>query len=154
MVQDELRKQTLEAMNLFLLAEKYWANELANKAIDKVQDMHSRRGCTFNAKFMKRIFEITHKYSKFRMYSVATVCWLLSLPVKDENQISGYLELFPGIPGLGADFAKFQRKFGARLYGKSGAKLFDPRIRSEEGLGLCYSHTHAEGKVCHLKKAK
>lgn len=141
---------------LVFLAEKLCMNELANMAMDQIQDIqYKTEKTTHNTKF-EDIYSRTCTSSKLRLYVTAMVVYntrtaSATLSEKEKEEMEAYAEVVKQIPDFASDLVKFEWRYNYRF---EDGVVADAQVRdSETGFGRCFLHTHAEGETCHLDKA-
>ncbi|KAE9381259.1 hypothetical protein N431DRAFT_3095 [Stipitochalara longipes BDJ] len=133
---------------LFILAEKYCMNELANMVMDAIQDFAEKYRFTPSASNTRFVYNNTHESSKLRLYCVlAHLARFATKPYQEEKALE--------IADFAGSFGCFARDF-VQLQWKHQTGLRKPTINAqvrndEDGFGRCVFHTHAEGEVCHLE---
>jgi hypothetical protein len=140
----ELEKALLD---IFIFAEKYCMEVLANRVMDLLQDIHLGDNTIPYYVHVKLVFSSCHEKSKLRLYLAATSCYLFSFPRvgTDVENARSYSKLPREVPDYGADITEIQYELGFMI--KERARV-DPRNRAAKpGIGQCYFHTHSEEEV-------
>jgi hypothetical protein len=65
-------RYTEEVSKLFYLAEKFCINDLANRVMDQVQDVHASRERIPGPDDVENVYKNTHETSKLRRYCTMT----------------------------------------------------------------------------------
>jgi hypothetical protein len=135
---------------LFLMAERFCLETLANKVMDAIQDVQLKQGIIFGRKILRCIYGRTREDSKLRSY--AAICIVRNLMViggeNNEKSRKTLSEFAAATPDFASDFVYLLGKHAQAFRKKPAA---DPQVRNEEkGFGKCYFHTHKKGEKCHL----
>jgi len=134
---------------VFALAEKLCINELANKVMDKIQDLFFLKKMRFDYVSLRLIYSITQERSKLRLYATASILTRSTFNFTGlRRAVMGQsLDKYASVPDFTRDFFLFHFKHSHAIF--SG---IDYRQREDgKGLGRCYFHTHAKGEICHLE---
>jgi hypothetical protein len=98
-------------IDMFLFAEKYCINVLANRAMDQMQDVHLKENIIPNIEDIKHVYYNSHEKSKLRLYVAAAACYLFSFGIDINHQRKlnrSDSKLAREIPDYGADFIEIQ----------------------------------------------
>jgi len=143
------QKYCTQMFHLFALAEKLCINGLANKVMDRIQDVFLLKKILCNHESLGLIYLITHEGSKLRLYASASILTHSTFNLTGLSRVvmSQNPDQYASVPGFTRDFFLFHFKHGNAI--SSGT---DYRKREDrKGLGRCYFHTHAKGEICHLE---
>lgn len=151
---DKIEKFTLQRLYpLFGLAEKLCMNELANRVMDKIQDVENELNHVPGYGSLRFAYRNTPAGSKLRMYGV--LMWLYynstraeedKSSVQDDDKIVRFAKVEPE---FATDYFELHCTYSVEL---SQAPTADAQIRNdEEGFGRCFFHTHGKGEICHLE---
>lgn len=132
---------------LFVPAEKFCMNELANKVMDAIQDSGHQHETIPGPPSIGCIYKNTHETSKLRIYCVLMRLYDLHAST-DAEQSNETADLASDLPEFASDLIKLQFKYKHRF---QKGNVADAQVRDDqEGFGRCFFHTHAKGETCHL----
>ncbi|PVH85712.1 hypothetical protein DL98DRAFT_605325 [Cadophora sp. DSE1049] len=142
---------------LFVLAEKLCMNDLANRVMDKIQDLDFEYSRVPSAASILDIYNTTSLKSKLRIYSVLMRLYTVNVN-KFDNFSMGKGSHTEGLEDLELlveehndftlDYMELHWKYRSRFDGDHPA---DAQFRdSKKSFGRCFFHTHGKGEECHL----
>ena len=147
---DETYFEAEKLYPLFVLAERFCMNDLANEVMDAIQDFGYQHNTIPGLSSISYIYKNTHETSKLRIYCVLMRLYDLhtSTGAKHSNDTA---DLASTLPDFAGDFIRLQCKYKDRF---QKGQLADAQVRdAKKGFGQCFFHTHAKGETCHLKSA-
>ncbi|CZR61095.1 uncharacterized protein PAC_10991 [Phialocephala subalpina] len=134
---------------LFLFAEKLCINDLANRVMDDIQDIHLKYNRVLSNARILTIYRTTHENSKFRLYSMLNLVRNSVTAHDNGSWCEKRIPLFTEITDIAVDFATAACRYAAKF---AADQHLDPRIRDDKTIfGKCFFHTHTDKEVCHLK---
>ncbi|KAL2072709.1 hypothetical protein VTL71DRAFT_12052 [Oculimacula yallundae] len=137
--------------SLFALAEKFCINRLANRVMDRLQDLHDEYDVIPDLVESKKAYSITSPTSKLRSYSILTLLHnnlYVGAKEKDWFDVHSVRRLVTDCPEFAVDYLLLHAEHKQRFNSEG---LIDLQSRDdEEGLGRCFFHTHGRGERCHL----
>ena len=145
----EVNKHDRLIRELCSLAEKFGINDLANRALDELQNSNSRCEWRLNSRDIMAIYKNTCSGSKLRWYAAcSTAFFLTDGPTGDgaRDRFERIFGLRRAIPDLFPDVVRAHFENLHVLFDHAA----DPRERVEErGFGPCEFHVHDPGETCH-----
>lgn len=132
---------------LFTFAEKLCINDLANRVMDNIQDIHLKYNRTLSSARILAIYRTTHENSKFRLYSMLNLVQNSVRTHSNESWCEKTIPLFTEMPDIAIDYATAACRYAAKF---AEDQDLDPRVRDDKAFGKCFFHTHTDKEVCHL----
>jgi hypothetical protein len=137
---------------LFQLAEKICLNELANKVMDRIQDLHPKQQVMFCHRELKVVYENTRPKSKLRVYGVLNRvrCASFGFPQNDatedghgdgrildeedteESAVEALTALGRSTPEFAEDFIQLSLRYASRFQKRDGGVYPDLQVRTSE----------------------
>ena len=142
---------------LFAFAEKIRMNDLANRVMDKIQDLGMEYWVAPTLPHIRSVYSLTGPGSKLRIYCALMRLYLVHSSdfddvwtttaddIENEEQLESFIREHPA---FAVDYMKFHWKFSDRFFTEDTP---DAQIRSDkDGFGRFFFHTHSESEGCHL----
>jgi len=141
---------------LFTFAEKICMNDLANRVMDKIQDLGMEYWSAPTLPHVRSLYSLTGPGSKLRIYCTlmrlyrVNACdyddhWTTTADaIENEEQLEDFIKEHPD---FAVDYMRFHWRFSNKFLTEDTP---DAQIRSDkDGFGRCFFHTHAKGEESH-----